>query len=279
MWIDPISLLFFLLIAYMLLAPQLSFRSIVNARRTILGALARKRGSNVITLVHRQESIGLLGIPLYRYIDVDDSEEVLRAIRRTPPNKPIDLIIHTPGGLALAAAQIAMALKDHPAKTAVIIPHYAMSGGTLIALAADEIVMDRHAVLGPVDPQLGQYPAPSIVRAVEEKGKDKVKDETLIMADIAQKAIKQARDLITYLLEDKMGKEKAAEVARSLTEGRWTHDYPITMEMAKSLGLNVSTDVPKEVYEVMDLYPQPLSQRAQSVEFVPSPVPQSRGKT
>ncbi len=279
MWIDPISLLFFLLIAYMLLAPQLSFRSIVNARRTILGALARKRGSNVITLVHRQESIGLLGIPLYRYIDVDDSEEVLRAIRRTPPNKPIDLIIHTPGGLALAAAQIAMALKDHPAKTTVIIPHYAMSGGTLIALAADEIVMDRHAVLGPVDPQLGQYPAPSIVRAVEEKGKDKVKDETLIMADIAQKAIKQARDLITYLLEDKMGKEKAAEVARSLTEGRWTHDYPITMEMAKSLGLNVSTDVPKEVYEVMDLYPQPLSQRAQSVEFVPSPVPQSRGKT
>ena len=279
MWMDLISLLFFLLIAYMLLAPQLSFRSMVNARRTILRALARKRGSNVITLIHRQESVGLLGIPLYRYIDIDDSEEVLRAIRRTPPDKPIDLIIHTPGGLALAAAQIALALKDHPAKTTVIIPHYAMSGGTLIALAADEIVMDKHAVLGPVDPQLGQYPAPSIVRAVEEKGKDKVKDETLIMADIAQKAIKQARELITYLLEDKMGKEKAAEVARILTEGRWTHDYPITVEVARSLGLNVSTDVPKEVYEVMDLYPQPLNQRTQSVEFVPSPIPQSKGRT
>lgn len=41
-------------------------------------------------------------------------------------------------------------------------------GGTLIALAADEIVMCEHAVLGPVDPQLGQYPAASILAAVQQ---------------------------------------------------------------------------------------------------------------
>ena len=46
------------------------------------------------------------------------------------------------------------------------VPHYAMSGGTLIALAADEIVMYEDAVLGPVDPQLGQYPAASILTVV-----------------------------------------------------------------------------------------------------------------
>ena len=37
----------------------------------------------------------------------------------------------------------------------MFVPHYAMSGGTLIAMAAQEIIMDRNAVLGPVDPQIG----------------------------------------------------------------------------------------------------------------------------
>jgi ClpP class serine protease len=111
--------------------------------------IEQKERGRVVSMIHRQERISLFGIPLYRYIDIEDSEQVLRAIRTTPPDVPICFIIHTPGGLVLAAAQIAMALKDHPAKKKVIIPHYAMSGGTLIALAADEIVMDPHAVLGP----------------------------------------------------------------------------------------------------------------------------------
>lgn len=175
--------------------------------------------------------------------------------------------------MVLAATQIAKALKDHPAETRVIVPHYAMSGGTLIALAADKIIMDPHAVLGPVDPQLGQYPAPSIVRAVEKKGVDKVDDQTLILADVAEKAIRQVRDFIFNLLKDKYGEEKAKELAQVLTEGRWTHDYPITVEEAKKLGLNVSTDVPEEVYALMELYKQPIRQRG-TVEFVPYPMKQ-----
>ncbi len=269
MWFDPISLIWWIFIFYLLMAPQMKYYSLNNARKSVLQLLGKKRGSSVITLIHREESIGLFGIPFYKYIDIDDSEKVLRAIRATPKDTPIDLIIHTPGGLALAATQIARAIKNHPAKTTVIVPHYAMSGGTLIALAADEILMDPNAVLGPVDPQLGQYPAPSIIRAVEKKGTDKVDDQTLILADVAEKAINQVRDLIVWLLEDKMGREKAEEVAKTLTEGRWTHDYPITVEVAKSLGLNVSTDVPEEVYALMELYPQPVKSKVPSVEFMP----------
>ena len=52
-----------------------------------------------------------LGFPLARYIDMDDAEKVLFAIRTTPPDKPIDLILHTPGGLVIAAVQIARALE------------------------------------------------------------------------------------------------------------------------------------------------------------------------
>ena len=264
------SLIWWLFFLYLLLWPQMQYKGLQMARARILQQLSRKRGSTVITMIHRQESIGLFGIPFYKFISVEDSEEVLRAIRMAPKDKPIDLIIHTPGGLVLAATQIAKALHDHPAETRVIVPHYAMSGGTLIALAADKIIMDLHAVLGPVDPQLGQYPGPSIVRVVEKKGVDKVDDQTLILADVAEKAIRQVRDFVYSILKDRYGDEKAKELAKILTEGRWTHDYPITYEHAKELGLHVSTDVPEEVYALMELYKQPMRQRG-TVEFMPYP--------
>lgn len=272
---DPMAslsgLFWILLFLYLIFAPQLKHQQLLAARRRAMRRIGMKRGSNVITMIHRQESIGFLGIPIYRFIDIDDSEKVLRAIRSTPKDKPIDLIIHTPGGLVLAATQIAKALHDHPAKTTVIVPHYAMSGGTLIALAADEILIDPHAVLGPVDPQLMNYPAPSILKVVEKKEPKDIDDKTLIMADIAEKAINQVRETVFNLLKDKMDEEKAREVAKILTEGRWTHDYPLTVEELRQLGLKVSTDVPEEVYELMELYPQPMMQRHPGVEFVPSP--------
>ncbi|AEA46451.1 SDH family Clp fold serine proteinase [Archaeoglobus veneficus] len=265
------GLIWWLFIVYLILGPQLKYKQLETARKSAMRRMGKKRGSNVITMIHRQESIGLFGIPFYRFINVEDSEQILRAIRRTPKDQPIDLIIHTPGGLVLAATQIAKAIKAHPAKTTVIVPHYAMSGGTLIALAADEIIMDPNAVLGPVDPQLMNYPAPSILKAISKKDPKDIDDQTLIMADIAEKAIKQVRDFVFELLKDRLGEEKAKEVATVLTEGRWTHDYPITVEVAKQLGLNVSTNVPEEVYELMELYPQPMMQRHPGVEFVPAP--------
>ncbi|AGK62164.1 Periplasmic serine proteases (ClpP class) [Archaeoglobus sulfaticallidus PM70-1] len=271
------NLIWFLFLFYLILGPQIKHRQLVNTRKALMEKMSAKRKSNVITMIHRQESIGLFGIPFYRFINVEDSEQVLRAIRTTPKDQPIDLVIHTPGGLVLAASQIAKALKSHPAKTSVIVPHYAMSGGTLIALAADEIIMDPHAVLGPVDPQLMNYPAPSIVKAVSKKDPKDVEDKTLILADLAEKAINQVRSFVYELLRDKMGDEKAKEVAKILTEGKWTHDYPITVEVAKELGLNVRTDVPEEVYMLMELYPQPMMQRYPNVEFYP--MPRKRGES
>jgi len=195
---------------------------------------------------------------------------VLRAIRLTPENMPIDILLHTPGGLVLAAEQIAYALKKHKAKVTVFVPHYAMSGGTLIALAADEIVMDPNAVLGPVDPQVGGFPAASILKAVSLKDKNEVDDQTLILADIAEKATNQVRDLLRDILADKMGPEKAHEIAVKLSEGRWTHDYPITCEELSKMGLPVCAELPVEIYELMDYYPQPVQKRP-SVQYIPVP--------
>lgn len=259
--------IFFMLAA---LQPLVRQRMLEAARQRMIARIERMRGSRVILLVHRQETMSLLGFPVFRYIDIQDSEEVIRAIHMTDPDVPIDLVLHTPGGLVLAALQIARAVKRHPAKVTVFIPHYAMSGGTLIALAADEIVMGEHAVLGPVDPQLGQYPAASLLRVIREKPISEIDDQTLIMADVAQKAIKQVRDSLRELLEGNYPPEKVEELSRLLSEGHWTHDYPITFEEAKRLGLRVSTDIPPEIYQLMSLYPQPVK-RLPSVEYLPVP--------
>jgi ClpP class serine protease len=192
------------------LQPLFQRRRTESRRLSSLKEIERQRSSRVILLVHRQESISLLGIPLSRYITIEDSEQVLRAIRFTPPDVPIDLILHTPGGLVLATEQIARALIRHSAKVTVFVPHYAMSGGTMLALAADEIMMDANAVLGPVDPQLGNFPAASILKVVEEKPISEIDDQTLIMADLSRKAIKQVQRFVRTLLNDSVPKPKVA---------------------------------------------------------------------
>ncbi len=174
----------------------------------------------------------------------------------------------------LASDQIAHALSRHPGKVTVIVPHYAMSGGTLVALAADEIVMDPDAVLGPVDPQLGSlprgsWPAASILKALEQENPNR-DDETLILGDVARKAVDQVRATVRELLEGRLPEEQADRLAATLSEGRWTHDYPIRLEEARELGLPVSDAVPELVFELMALYPR-RSQRRPSVEFIPTP--------
>ena len=250
--------------------PLLRQQGIERSRLRLLQSIEQSRNSRLITLIHRQEAISFLGLPISRYITIEDSEKVLRAIRMTPDDMAIDLVLHTPGGLVLASEQIAHALMRHPAKVTVLVPHYAMSGGTMVALAADEIVMDCNAVLGPVDPQLGQYPAASILKAVSRKSIDEVDDATLIMADMAEKAIRQVEDFLTEVLADKMTAEKARELAHTLSEGKWTHDYPITCDKLRAMELPISTDLPETIYELMDLYPQP-AQRRPSVEYIPLP--------
>lgn len=253
------------------LQPLLQQQTLRTRRVQAIRRLEKSRRSRVITLIHRQESFSLFGLPFARYIDIEDSEAVLRAIELTDADVPIDIVLHTPGGLVLAAEQIAHALVRHPAKVTAIVPHYAMSGGTLITLAADEIVLSPSAVLGPVDPQIGQHPAASIIRVVERKEINKIDDETLILADMAGKAINQVRDTVTKLLtRSGMDPAEAEKLAETLSEGHWTHDYPITAEAAKAMGLPVTTEPPPEVGDIIRLYPQARNRRP-SVEYIPAP--------
>ncbi|WP_375293943.1 hypothetical protein [Oscillatoria sp. HE19RPO] len=278
--------IFFLLAS---LQPLWQKRQIETRRYQAISKFEQQRNSRVILLIHRQESINLLGIPLSRYISIEDSEQILRAIRLTPPNVPIDLILHTPGGLVLATEQIARALIRHQGKVTVFVPHYAMSGGTMLALASDEIIMDENAVLGPVDPQLGTSPAASILQVLEDKPHSEIDDQTLIMADIARKAIAQVQRFVRTLLEDnipvqKINPEDIDTIIDKLTTGQVTHDYPITVEEATEMGLPITVGLPHSIYELMDLYPQAKAARP-TVQYIPMPyqnrpiLPEGKGKS
>jgi len=252
----------------MMLQPLFAQRLQQAMRQRKIVEIERLRNSRVILLIHRQETMRLLGFPMLRYIDLNDSEELLRAIHLTDPNMPLDIILHTPGGLVIAAAQIARALKAHKGKVTVFVPHYAMSGGTLIALAADQIVMSKHAVLGPVDPQIEGMPAASILKIHEEKPAKEIDDKSIVLIDLSKKAVAQLRELTVELLTQNISADKVGTLAEKLTNGHWTHDYAITCDEAASLGLNVSTDIPQSVMEMMTLYRQPV-RGIPTVEYLP----------
>lgn len=252
--------------------PLIAARWLRAMRASKIAAIQKARGSRVIAVIHRQELMRFFGFPLARYIDMDDAEKVLNAIRTTPPEQPIDMILHTPGGLAIAALQIARALRAHPGRVTVFVPHFAMSGGTLVALGADEIVMTEHAMLGPIDPQINGMPAASIIKVATEKPLSEIDDQTLIFADLGQKAIAQLKRQATELLRAPMPPEMAISLADKLTSGRWTHDYPITVTEARELGLPVNTAMPQDILDLMALFPQPV-RTSTGVEFGPRRTP------
>ena len=267
-----ISTLFWLFFIVMALQPLFAGRIVAMRRAAKFAAIQSLRNSRVIAIIHRQEAMRFFGFPIARYIDMDDAEKVLYAIRTTPADQPIDIILHTPGGLVIAALQIGRALKAHKGQVTVFVPHFAMSGGTLIAMSADEIVMSMHAVLGPIDPQINGLPAASIIKVAAEKPLSEIDDQTLILADVGQKAIDQLKRQATELLRAPLSADAAKELAVLMTSGRWTHDYPITVDEARELGLPVNTDMPEEILDLMALFPQPV-RMTQSVEFGPGSGP------
>ncbi len=220
----------------------------LSERQRIIKAIEEERGTKIITLIHRREPWSKEGET--GYITIEDTEHVLSEIRRTDKDKPIDVILHTPGGLALAAEMIATALHEHPAKVTVFIPFYAMSGGTLLALTADEIYMERFSVMGPVDPQIEGVPASAYELIVSKKTINTVADRTIAMAYVAMMAVKNMKGFVKHLLAEKMDEAKSEKVAEFLTGGYITHDTPLMLETARSLGLSVIEGVPEKIYDL-----------------------------
>jgi ClpP class serine protease len=268
------STLFWIFIVIMVLQPLFTARWYVVRRAQAIRAVEKLHGTRVITMIHRQEKRSLFGFAVARHIDLEDAQTIIAAIKSTPEDMPIDFVIHTPGGLVLAAMQIARAVEAHKAKVTVYVPVYAMSGGTLIALAADEIVLGEFSVLGPIDPQIAGLPGASIIKARDSKPVESVFDLTLVLADVAEKALAQVKQGAVELLTPRMERSAAEALAAKLAGGHWTHDYALTAQEARALGLPVKVGMPPEVMQLMSLYPQPIQRSG--VEYLPIEMPRQR---
>ena len=225
-------------------------------RQRIIEDLEKERGTKVLTMIHKKELWTEPGED--PEIGIEDTETILEKMRKIPPDTPVDFIIHTPGGYAVAAEIMAMAIKFHPSKVTVMVPFYAMSGGSLMSLAAGEIRMEKYSVLGPVDPQIptpdGMYPAGSIATLVKTKPIQSITDRMVIMSDVANLEIENAKAFVIWLLEGKMDKEQAERVADFLARGYMSHATPITLDVARAIGLNVVEGIPDKVYELFKTF-------------------------
>src|SRR5262249_24008292 len=228
------SALFWIFIAIIVLQPLFTGRWYALRRAQAIRAIERSHGSRVITMIHRQEKRSIFGFAVSRHIDLEGAPPIIEAIRDTLDDMPIDPVPHMAGGLVLAAMQIARAVEAHKAKVTVYVLVYAMSGGTLLALAADEIVLGEFSVLGPIDPQIAGCPAASIVKARDSKPVEGVFDLTLVLADVSEKALVQVKQGAVELLTPRMEKSEAEALAAKLAGGRWTHDYPLTAQEARA---------------------------------------------
>jgi ClpP class serine protease len=265
---DPFTILILIYVVVSTLQPMLQARFLSMRRSQQIAAIEKERGTRVITMIHRQEIRRFFSIPVSRMIDLEDAQQIIPAIQNTPSNTPIDLILHTPGGMLLAAMQIARAIKAHPAKVTVHVPVYAMSGGTLLALAADEILMEDFSVLGPIDPQIAGIPAASLVEVKQQKPIAEINDLTLVFASMSEKALRQVKAGALELIDQRIANELAIALVDKLASGQWTHDYALTATEAKALGMNVKNGIPSSILTLMGLYPQPVRQLP-SIEFLP----------
>jgi ClpP class serine protease len=122
--------------------------------------------------------------------------------------KGLTLVLHTPGGVTNATETIVAYLNSKFEKFEVIVPTYAMSAGTMISLASDNIVMGRQSQLGPIDPQMpiGGRPvsARSIVDQFERAKKEILDDVRVahvwapILQTIGPAVLQEAQNALDY---------------------------------------------------------------------------------
>ena len=220
------------------LSPQEAYRAMIDQR---VQDFARARGSVVLKIVHHEVD---------EYVDTDTAIAAIDLIRQAPDNAPIDVVLHTPGGIASATQQILHALKHHRGRKTAFVPYRAKSAGTMIALACDEIVMGSSAVLGPIDPQYAWMPAPILAALTEHKSADRVSDEMLILSKMAKQAVDEARRFSCDYINDAHKQDGTCALTNDLIGGGRNHDYPILPQEAAEFGLNVSTAMPEAGYGI-----------------------------
>lgn len=192
-----------------------------GVRRKYLTALYAHTGRNAI-LYATKFTQGGVASPEDLAINDEDLQGLMEVVNGLA-GPDLDLILHTPGGQVSAAEAFVVYLRSKFSHIRVVIPQAAMSAGTLIACAADRVLMGKHSSLGPIDPQvvidtpLGRrmVPAEAIVDQFE-LAKKECSDTTKLAAWLPMLG-QYGPDLLVQC-------GNASKLSRSLAQG-WLEKY------------------------------------------------------
>lgn len=202
--------------------------------KLILKRIKKLTGRNVLLIKHTMQDLFSASM-----INQDTLSKIQKALLSFK-GKPFDLILHTPGGEIFSALYISRIIKSYPNQIRAIIPGYAMSGGTLLALSCKEIFMGNNACIGPVDPQLGSLfkfgSAKSWNHIVKFKGK-KADDSTISMALMGEQYTKSIRDYISSIVDFGMNPKQKKDFVNFITSGDVEHAYALTPQQLNSFGI------------------------------------------
>lgn len=199
-------------------------------------------------------------------LDINDLDMngFMNAVKDMDCSKGLDLLLHTPGGDPSAAEAIVNYLRIKFNKDIrVIVPQLAMSAGTMIACAAQIIIMGKQSSLGPIDPQFNGIPAYNIKLEYEEAKKDLLanpKNAQYWMIKLQQypaafmKTAIDAIELSGQLVEEWLGScmfdknnpdDKATidKIVKSLNEhdNSKTHGRHLNIEFCRKMGLKIQS--------------------------------------
>ncbi len=162
------------------------------------------------------------------------------------------VILHTGGGVVEVVERIVRVFRKHYTEVKFLIPDQAMSAGTVLAMSGDDILMDYHSCLGPIDPQLPKddrlIPALSYLSQYE-KLIEKSKDESLSTAEIVLlnkldlaelEQFQHARELSISLIQRWLTKYKFKDW--KVTE---TNKVPVTEELKEERARSIASQLNK----------------------------------
>jgi hypothetical protein len=211
-----------------------------RVRRNHMRALHEATGRNVV--VYYSGWLQKQGPQFFTAVQINDEDKhgFMAAFAGLDFEKGLDLVLHTPGGDVAATESIIEYLRSKFGRDIrVIVPQISMSGGTMIALAAKEIIMGRHSNLGPIDPQIGGRPAIAILEEFE-KARTEIsanpalallwqpilQQYTPTLLSAADQSIKWTREIGAKTLREGLflGDDEAARKANELVDFLISHD-------------------------------------------------------
>jgi len=257
-------------------------------RKELIKNLEKLRSSRVICYVNGDRP------PFTTKIASDAVPLFEKHLRKLGKCNRLSLFLYTRGGDILAPLSIVKLLRHYCQILEVLIPYHAHSAGTLIALGADKIVMGKMGELSPTDPTTGhpfnpqnpQNPQQKMEISVEDvnsyfllaKERAGIRDQDMVAVfnQLGEKihplalgniyrGYRMAKTLSEKLLKlhmkPKRDEKKIQKIVDHLTGLISIHNYPVTRDEGKDLGLNIefaTSELEDAIWAVYESYAEEM---------------------